>query len=416
MPFGPSVAPPPPSRTGRPSVAPPPPSRTGNRSASGRPLPPPSRASIPDIEAPAPSSPSQISATDIASVPSNAVPEAVAAAPGAAAPLAAPVEATTGPSNSSVATAPNPPSNTGLGIPRSEPIQQPPFQHAAFNASDLVAPARSHMPPARGLGSRPEAAAPAFADSPSHSEAGFSESRAFSESPAFSESQSAPGTPPLDHVFATEDEPESQDGSVLSAGRVLSQPVDRASVDRASVASVDRPSVDPSTPFTDDDEDEATRVLDHRETGLSRRVNSALKSSLRNSVAPPPPPGLGSRPSTTHPPMSVHPVRPPSAMPPPSAPMMGFPSRIPPAAPAPGSTPFQPSTYEPPSAPAFAHLTVPPKNPQEKSKWPVLALAAGIVAASVTWFVLGSAGSLLVTVSGPGNTSVKDVKSVRQRH
>ncbi len=57
------------------------------------------------------------------------------------------------------------------------------FQHAAFNASDLVAPARSHMPPARGLGSRPEAAAPAFKDSPSHSEAGFSESRAFSESP-----------------------------------------------------------------------------------------------------------------------------------------------------------------------------------------------------------------------------------------
>lgn len=97
-------------------------------------------------------------------------------------------------------------------------------------------------------------------------------------------------------------------------------------------------------------------------------------------------------------------------MPPPSAPPMGYPSRIPPAAPAPGSTPFQASAYEPPSAPAFAHLTVPPKNPVEKRKWPVLALGASIVAAAATWFVLGAAGSLLVTVSGPGNTSVKDVK------
>lgn len=89
---------------------------------------------------------------------------------------------------------------------------------------------------------------------------------------------------------------------------------------------------------------------------------------------------------------------------------LGFPSRIPPAAPAPGSSPFQINPYEPPSAPAFAHLTVPPKAAKEKRKWPLLALAAGVIAAAITWFVLGSAGSLLVTVAGPGNSTVKGVK------
>ena len=96
---------------------------------------------------------------------------------------------------------------------------------------------------------------------------------------------STPAAPDLDRLFASDDEPESQDGAMLSAGKVLSQPVDRKSTD-------------PSSDFEDDDEDEETRVLDTRELGFareSRRVDPSLKSALRSSFVPPPPTPLGSR-------------------------------------------------------------------------------------------------------------------------
>lgn len=232
-------------------------------------------------------------------------------------------------------------------------------------------------------------------------------------------SPSVPGTPSLDHVFSADDEPESQDGSVLSAGRVLSQPVTKAKTD-------------PSTDF-DDEEDEETRVLDTRDIGLSRRVDSSLKSALRSSVAPPPPPP-GSRPVTqgppsrlsNAPPMAVPSVRAPAAMPPPSGPPSSLvpPSRrpqVPPAAPAPGSHPLSsgyPQGFINPDGsfplgstvshlPPVASATAPAPA---KAKWPWVAAVAALVAAAGTWLFLGSNGDLLVSVSGPNNAAVSGVK------
>lgn len=222
-------------------------------------------------------------------------------------------------------------------------------------------------------------------------------------------------------MFSADDEPESQDGSVLSAGRVLSQPA--------------KAPADPSTDF-DDDEDEETRVLDTRDIGLSRRVDSSLKSALRSSVAPPPPPG--SRPVTqgppsrlsNAPPMAVPSVRAPAAMPPPSGPpgSMGPgslvpPSRrpqVPPAAPAPGSYPLSsgyPQGFINPDGSAALGSTVshlPPvastPTPAAKAKWPWVAAVAALVAAAGTWLMLGSTGDLLVSVSGSNNAAVSGVK------
>lgn len=227
-----------------------------------------------------------------------------------------------------------------------------------------------------------------------------------------------PGTPSLDHVFSADDEPESQDGSVLSAGRVLSQPVEKPV------------KADPSTDFGDD-EDEETRVLDSRDIGLSRRVDSSLKSALRSSVAPPPPPG--SRPITqgppsrlsNAPPMPVPSVRPPAAMPPPSGPPSSLvpPSRrpqVPPAAPAPGSYPLSggyPQGFINPEGSVPLGSTVshlPPMvsaaTPAPKAKWPWVAAVAALVAAAGTWLLLGSSGDLLVSVAGQNNAAVSGVK------
>lgn len=243
-----------------------------------------------------------------------------------------------------------------------------------------------------------------------------------SSAPSFSSTSahsapSIPGTPSLDQVFSADDDPESQDGAILTAGRVLSQPIEG-------------PSVDPSTDF-DDEEDEETRVLDTRDLGLSRRVDSSLKSALRSSVAPPPPPGA-SRPVTqgppsrlsNAPPMSVPPVRPPAAMPPPSGPpgTFGQTSRfphVPPAAPAPGSHPLS-SAYPPgfinpeASAPYGTVSQLPPATASApapaKAKWPWIAVLAAFIAAAGTWFLLGSKGDLLISVSGPANAAVTGVK------
>lgn len=230
-------------------------------------------------------------------------------------------------------------------------------------------------------------------------------------------SPSVPGTPSLDHVFSADDEPESQDGSVLSAGRVLSQPVEKPT------------KADPSTDFGDD-EDEETRVLDSRDIGLSRRVDSSLKSALRSSVAPPPP---GSRPVTqgppsrlsNAPPMPVPSIRPPAAMPPPSGPPGSLvpPSRrpqVPPAAPAPGSYPLS-SGYPQgfinpegsvPLGSTVSHLPpmVSATMPAPKAKWPWVAAVAALVAAAGTWLLLGSTGDLLVSVAGQNNAAVSGVK------
>jgi hypothetical protein len=229
---------------------------------------------------------------------------------------------------------------------------------------------------------------------------------------------SIPGTPSLDQVFSADDDPESQDGAILTAGRVLSQPIES-------------PQGDPSTAF-DDEEDEETRVLDTRDLGLSRRVDSSLKSALRSSVAPPPPPGA-SRPVTqgppsrlsNAPPMSVPSVRPPAAMPPPSGPPGAFSPtsrfpHVPPAAPAPGSHPlssaFPPGFINPDASAPYgtvSHLPPAPASapaPAAKAKWPWIAVLAAFVAAAGTWFLLGSKGDLLVSVSGPANAAVSGVK------
>lgn len=223
-------------------------------------------------------------------------------------------------------------------------------------------------------------------------------------------------------MFSADDEPESQDGSVLSAGRVLSQPVEKAKAD-------------PSTDF-DDEDDEETRVHDSRDIGLSRRVDSSLKSALRSSVAPPPPPG--SRPVTqgppsrlsNAPPMPVPSVRAPAAMPPPSGPpgSLGAPSRrpqVPPAAPAPGSYPLSSSgmasnyggVFNPdgsvPIGTTTPHASVMAGTlgaGQSKAKWPWVAVIAAAVAAIGTWLWLGSSGDLLVSVAGPNNAAVTGVK------
>lgn len=207
---------------------------------------------------------------------------------------------------------------------------------------------------------------------------------------------------------------------MLSAGKVLSQPVDRKSTD-------------PSSDFEDDDEDEETRVLDTRELGFareSRRVDPSLKSALRSSFVPPPPTPLGSRPSTlgpgsrlsAPPPMSVPSVRAPAAMPPPSGPPSAFPpgSRrppLPPAAPAPSGAPpavsmppalSAPAISAPPPVVSASHAPASATTP--RSRVPVYALLAAVLAAVGTWLLFTGKGDLLITVAGADNAPVSGVQ------
>src|SRR5690606_10337814 len=152
-----------------------------------------------------------------------------------------------------------------------------PQSHAPQSHAPQSHAPQSHAPQSHSSGhyappSAPAGSAPSFASSPAGSSPSFKSAPvgqslalqgadlhppAVNPAVANQEMRSAPAAPDLDRLFASDDEPESQDGAVLSAGKVLSQPVDR-------------PSYDPSSDFEDDDDDEETRVLDARELGFTR--------------------------------------------------------------------------------------------------------------------------------------------------
>jgi hypothetical protein len=150
-----------------------------------------------------------------------------------------------------------------------------------------------------------------------------------------------------------------------------------------------------------DDEDEATQVFDK---GIEDTARALLHS------APPPPPAAGAPP----------PPPPAAGAPPPAsraAGLVGRPLSVPPPSVPRAPLPPPPKAVQPlpaPPAPAFElpspSITLPQQRSSRGGLWMFIALVVVVGAGAAAYALMPKKGSLVVSVSGPGNKAIDGVQ------